>query len=104
MASQHSTGEFLDRFDRIVRSYRRATVLQTVFWSLLVVLLALGGIAAIDFVFEVSRDVRTVATSAILVLAAANLMWLSWRALQKTSDNSVAARLESDFPELGQAI
>jgi hypothetical protein len=104
MAAYYSTGDFLDRFDRVVRSYRRTTVLQTVFWSLLVVLLALGAVTAFDFVFEVSRDVRAGATSVILAIAAASLIGLTWRALQKTSDTSVAARLEADFPELGQAI
>ncbi|MEX2026470.1 MAG: DUF4175 family protein, partial [Pirellulaceae bacterium] len=104
MASRLSTSDFLSRFDRVVHSYRRACVLQTVFWCLLVLLLTLGAVAAIDFVFEVSRDVRAVATSAILAIAIASLGWLSYRALVRTNDDSVAAKLESDFPELGQAI
>ncbi|MEX2137875.1 MAG: hypothetical protein WD894_01350 [Pirellulales bacterium] len=104
MPGHHSTSDFLSRFDRLVRSYRRASVLQAVFGGLLVLLLALGAVAAIDFFFEVSRDVRAVATSAILVVTVGSLAWLSFRALVKTSDDSVAAKLESDFPELGQAV
>jgi hypothetical protein len=104
MAASNQSGDFLSRFDAIVRAYRRVSVLRAVCWALLIVLLAFAAITAVDYFFELRRGVRLVATSAIFAFAAAALVALAYRVLRRATGEAVAAELEHHFPQFGQAV
>ncbi|MEM9658418.1 MAG: hypothetical protein AAF961_08665, partial [Planctomycetota bacterium] len=95
---------FLARFDEIRVRHRRATLVRTGLSVLLTALVLFVGLASLDYFFELSQGVRAaaaLATGAGLALAAALLVR---RAIRQASETQLAAALECEFPELGQAV
>ena len=98
------SNDFLSRFDAVVRAYRRMSLLRVMCWTLLVVLIAFAAVAAIDYLFEVGRTARSVATMSLLVATGVAIAVLALRVRARTTEQHVASELEGHFPELGQSV
>ena len=95
---------FLNRFRSVWARKRRVELGQVAVSSLLLALLALGGLAIADYSLELDRSMRVIALSVALgavMLFAINSLW---RTMRQWSQPTTAAEIEAAFPQLGQSV
>jgi hypothetical protein len=95
---------FLNRFRSVWARKRRVELGQVAVSSLLLALLALGGLAIADYSLELDRSMRVIALS--VALGAVTLFAINalWRTMRQWSQPTTAAEIEAAFPQLGQSV
>ncbi len=101
--SHHDTA-FLNRFRSVWARKRRVELGQVAVSSLLLALLALGGLAIADYSLELDRSMRVIALSAALGAVTLFAINSLWRTMRRWSQPTTAAEIEAAFPQLGQSV
>lgn len=99
----HDTA-FLNRFRSVWARKRRVELGQVAVSSLLLALLALGGLAIADYSLELDRSVRVIALSAALGAVMLFAIHSLWRTMRQWSQPTTAVEIEAAFPQLGQSV
>lgn len=95
---------FVKRFEQLRARLRRTDSAARIGWIVVLLLAALGAVAALDFRYEWPWLPRMVLSTAVVGLAIATLLYAIVGAFLRWRRSNTAVEMESAFPELGQAV
>ena len=99
-----SQNTFERRFSDVLAKMRQTKVLHAISCTALALAAGVTGLATIDYWFEVAWSARAVGLVVLLVVSVAWGISLVWRVLARWGRNRAAAKIEQEFPELGQLV
>jgi hypothetical protein len=95
---------FVRRFEQLRARLRRTDSAARIGWILVLLILALGAVAAIDFAYEWPWWPRMILSVVAVGLSVAALLYSIVGAFLRWRRSNTAVEMESAFPELGQAV